>query len=329
MKRITIKDIARELGIHHSTVSRALRSSPDVKPETIEKVVRYATENGYQINLNALHLRGRGSNILGVIVPNINHSFFSNFVSNVTRMAFAASYIVSVFQSEESVYQEKEIIKSIIRQNVAGVIASLSMETVDVSHFHLLDQYKIPLVCFDRVSARLIKPSVVLDNELALMNVMIRLNCKGYSRIAYLSGTPSVHLFEERQNGYRLGLKAIDADYEKCISVTDGFSLKKGFDLTKQLFSEKVKPDALIFDSHFLALGALDYFKRNKPRLLEEIGIASFGGNPWLSYVAPNALVIQQPEEKMANAAFELLNEAMNHSGNQEMKKMVFQADII
>lgn len=329
MKRITIKDIARELGIHHSTVSRALRSSPDVKPETIEKVVRYAAENGYQINLNALHLRGKGSNILGVIVPNIHHSFFSNFVSNITRLAYAAGYIVSVFQSEESVNQEKEIIKSIIRQNVAGVIVSLSMETVDVSHFKLLDQYKIPLVCFDRISPLLIKPSVVLDNESTLMNVLIRLNSMGYSKIAYLSGVPTIHLFKERQNGYRLGLKAINGQYEKCITVADGFTLKQGFDYAKQLFSERVKPDALVFDSHFLALGTMNYLKENMPKLLDNIGIASFGGFPWLSFCAPNTLVIQQPEEKMAIGSFDLLRSAILNPENNEIKTLKFQATLI
>src|SRR5690554_7758861 len=76
MKRITIKDIAKEFGVHHSTVSRALRGSSDINAATRSAIVQYARDKGYQINRNALHLRGAGSNIIGVVVPNIHHSFF-------------------------------------------------------------------------------------------------------------------------------------------------------------------------------------------------------------------------------------------------------------
>jgi LacI family transcriptional regulator len=329
MKRITIKDIARELGVHHSTVSRALRSHSEINAATREKVVKYALGKGYQINRNALHLRGVRSNIIGVIVPNIDHSFFSNFVSIFTRLAFTSGYIVAVFQSEESVEQEKEIIKSIIQQNIAGVISSLSMETTDVSHFQQLDRYKIPLVCFDRINSSLLKSTVVLDNESTLKNVVLKLNSKGYTKIAYLSGIPSINLFQERQNGYYLGLKKIKTPYEKCISITDGFTVERGFEVTKQLFNERVKPDALIFDSHILAWGALSYLKAQTGRLLENTGIASFGGYPWLSLTAPNMLFIQQPEEKIARASFELLREAIFNPSDKNIKTLKFQAKLI
>lgn len=328
MKRITIKDIARELGIHHSTVSRALRGSPEINAITIEKVMRYASERGYQINRNALFLRGSQSNIIGVIVPNIHHSFFSNFVSIVTKLASASGYMVAVFQSEESVIQEKEIVKSIMQQNIAGVISSLSMETCDVSHFQQLDSYKIPFVCFDRISPLLSKSAVVLDNESALKNVVLKLHSKGFKKMAYLSGVPSIHLFKERQKGYFLGLKEINSQYENCKAITEGFSIENGFEVALKLFNRKNKPDALIFDSHVLAWGALNYLKTSNKELLPKIGIASFGGYPWLSLATPNALVIQQPEEKMAEASFNLLMENIKKPDSREIKTLMFQAEI-
>ncbi len=329
MKRITIKDIARDLGIHHSTVSRALRSSPEINSNTIDRVLNYAAQSGYQLNRNALHLRGSGSNIIGVVVPNIYHSFFSNFVSIITRLAFASGYIVAVFQSEESVKQEKEIIKSIIQQNIAGVISSLSMESTDVSHFMQLEQYKIPLVCFDRISTTLKQSTVVLDNESALRNVVLRLHTKGYTRIAYFSGNPSIHLFSERQKGYFSGLIEINSQYKKCLRISDGFTFKRGFELTQQLFNSDKKPDALIFDSHFLAVGALHYLKTPGSDSINRTGIASFGGYPWLSLAAPNALIIQQPEEKMAEASFGLLKEAIQNPANKNISALKFQAELI
>jgi LacI family transcriptional regulator len=329
MKRITIKDIARDLGIHHSTVSRALRASPEINAETIDRVVSYARKNSYQINRNALHLRGTGSNIIGVVVPNIYHNFFSNFVSIVTRLAFASGYIVAVFQSDESVEQEKVIIKSIIQQNIAGVISSLSMETTDVNHFKQLEQYKIPLICFDRIDTSLKKSTVVLDNESALKDVVLNLHNRGYTKIGYLSGTQTIHLFKERQKGYFMGVKEIDSLYKKCVSISDGFTIDRGFEVTKQLFNDADKPDALIFDSHFLAMGALHYLKTFFPDLIDKIGIASFGGYPWLSFSAVNTLIIQQPEEKMAEASFGLLKEAIENPTNYSISALKFQAELI
>lgn len=328
MKRITIKDIAREFGIHHSTVSRALRGSSEINAETREAIIQYASAKGYQINRNALHLRGAGSNIIGVIVPNIHHNFFSNFVSTITRLAFAKGYIVSVFQSEESVDQEKEIIKSIIQQNIAGVIASLSMESKDVSHFNQLEQFRIPLVGFDRIHPSLNISSVVLDNASALEEAVIQLHEKGFSRMAYLSGMASIHLFQERQKGYCAGLKQINSDYKKCINMVDGFSIEQGFETTEKLFLESEKPDALIFDSHFLAWGGLSYLKERQRPLLDTIGIASFGGYPWLSLTAPNILFIQQPEEKMAEAAFQLILEAIAQPSTKTIKNKIFKAKL-
>ncbi len=329
MKRITIKDIARELHIHHSTVSRALRRSKEINQETIERVVKYATENGYEINRSALHLRGTGNNIIGVVVPNIYHNFFSNFVSIITRLAFTSGYIVSVFQSEESYEQEKEIVKSIIQQNLAGVIASISMETTDVTHFQQLSRYKIPLVCFDRTHKTLDRPKVILDNELALKNSITKLQNKGYSRIAYLSGNPEIDLFNNRQKGYYLGLQQNNLQYRHCIAITDTFTIEKGFNTTRQLMESSHKPDAIIFDSHILTWGALKYLKSLENNLLNEICLASFGGNPLLTIAAPNTLSIQQPEEEMAQASFNLLVQAINAPDNNDNKSFILQATII
>ena len=123
MTRITIKDIAKELHLHHSTVSRALRNDGKVNEITRNKVIDYAKSFGYQVNMNALQLRGSVRNVIAVIVPNINHNFFSNIVSIITNKAFENGYMVSVFQSNEKYEQEVVIINTVIQHNIAGVIA--------------------------------------------------------------------------------------------------------------------------------------------------------------------------------------------------------------
>ena len=143
--------------MHHSTVSRALRNDTIVKEETRKKVTEFARKYGYQVNMSALHLRGSIKNTIAVLVPNISHNFFSNIVSVITNMAYTRGYIVSVFQSNESARQEEEIINTLIQNNVAGVIASIAMETTNSAHFELLKKYRIPLVFFDRQHDRLVE----------------------------------------------------------------------------------------------------------------------------------------------------------------------------
>ncbi len=186
-KRITIKDIAKELNLHHSTVSRALRNDPRIKLETQKKIVDYADENGYYVNMSALHLRGMIKNVIAIIVPNINHRFFSEIISNLTNIANENGFVMSIFQSNESLVEEKKIIKTIIKNNYAGVIASLSMETKNGLHFMELSKYHIPLVLFDRVCD--INVSKVVVDNFGIISKAVNLLCqKGYKRIAYISG---------------------------------------------------------------------------------------------------------------------------------------------
>lgn len=329
MKRVTIKDIANNLGLHHSTVSRALRFSSEVNVETRERVINYAQSKGYQINRNALLLRGVRSNIIGVIVPNIHHNFFSNFVSIVTRLAFEAGFIVAIFQSEESLVQEIEIVNSIIQQNLAGVIFSHSMETEEVSHFNKLEQYKIPIVCFDRVTKSLNKSAVVLNNEITLKNAIERLSAMGYSKIAYVSGASSIQLFRERQKGYISGLEDINSSFRNCVTLSGAFTIQKGHESIKEIWKNDEKPDALIFDSHLLAIGALNYLKKNHPKCTDNLGIASFGGDPCLSLYADNTIIIKQPEKQMAEAALKLLLSAIDNPTADKVEIIEFQAEIV
>lgn len=305
MKRITIKDIAKELNLHHSTVSRALRNEKSIHPDTRKKVLAYARQKGYQVNRSALHLRGEKNNIIGVVVPNIHHSFFSNFVSRVTNLAFEQGYVVSVFQSNESKEQEVEIIKALIQHNVAGVMASVSMETNQATHFNLLNQFHIPLVLFDRVDFSLKVPKVVLNNELILEQAVHLLASRGFRQIAYLSGPPVTNVFRDRQNGYTKAIEHENLSYSRCI-ITDNFTINDSQKAINLLFSKDI-PDALICDSHLFMLGALIKLRELGIEISKSFGLAGFGSFTGMSLISPGLLILQQPEAEMAGAAFNLL----------------------
>ncbi len=325
MKRITIKDIAFALELHHSTVSRALRNDNAINADTKKRVLAYAKKHGYLINRNALQLRGNASNVIGVIVPNIHHNFFSNIISYITNYSFKKGFIVSVFQSNESISQEKEIINAVLQNNMSGVIASLSMETVDAGHFKLLDDYHIPLVLFDRVDKKLNVPTVTINNSGAVEQVVNKLVEKGYSRIAYLSGKTSVILYHERHKGYDAGIGKNKLAYMRVIDSFDGLNIENGIQLTRLLLGETTVPDAIICDSHLLMQGVYSELKRQN----KQIALATFGGYLGLSEVYPGVTFIQQPEKEIAEATFNLLFDCINNKNINCNLMKEFEVQII
>lgn len=329
MKRITIKDIAKALNMHHSTVSRALRDERSVNQETRERVLNYARENGYQINRNALHLRGDASNVIGVVVPNVNHSFFSNIISQVANMAFEQGYVVSVYQSNESLQQEKQIVKALIQNNVAGVMASVSMETRNADHFKQLHDFHTPLVMFDRVTDDIPVTRILSKNSEIVEQTVNLLASKGFKRIAHLTGISEMNVYRDRQEGYRRGIKENGLTYESCIIISSGFTIENGQKAVQSLFEADEVPDALICDSHFLLLGALSELKNRNIEVSKEFGLAGFGGYLETGIVHPGVISILQPEEEMARAAFETLLAEINGAVNAKIQDLRFDASLI
>ena len=163
-KNVTIKDIAHIAGVHHTTVSLALRNSKALKKETKEKIQAIAVEMGYRANLLAQGFRNRRSNTIGILVPSIQHHFFAKFISEISELANQTEYSVMVFQSNEKLATEKRNIEAMIDNRVAGVIASVSKETIDGSSFSSFYRENIPVVFFDRIPVNARGAKVMVNN---------------------------------------------------------------------------------------------------------------------------------------------------------------------
>lgn len=328
MSRVTIKDIAKALSMHHSTVSRALRNDRRVNDKTRKVVVAYAEKNGYHVNMSALQLRGSVKNVIAVIVPNINHNFFSNIVSYTANLAVQNGYVVSVFQSNESYEQEQEIIKSIIQNNVAGVIASVSMETKNSQHFNQLQRFKIPLVLFDRVCLDLKVPKVLVNNSKIVneaVGIMVKKGCK---RIAHISGTQTVNVFKERHAGYLHALSEHQLDYHKSIFITRAFTYEEGQKALIELFNDPVKPDGILCDSNNLLIGLLLELKNRAYKIPEDVVIIGFTDTPYIEAFNPGIISIIQPDEDIAIESFKLLLKQINKEDEELPDMSILDARI-
>jgi len=324
-KRITIKDIAKELNVHHSTVSRALRNDPRVNEKTRDVVLNYARDHGYQTNMNAVQLRGNTNNTIALIVPNINHNFFSNIVSQLTDLAYQKGYVLSVFQTNEKYIQEKEIINTIIRHNFAGVIVSIARDTTNSDHFSLLKKFGIPLVFFDRVCEDMHEPKVLVNNYEITFNATEYLLQKGYDRIVHVTGTNTINVFRDRQYGYSDALTKNNILYRNAIVIDEDFTTELGKKILTDLWNSTEKPNAVISSSIHLTVGFLLQARLSGINIPGDLAIITFGSQLSSEILQPQITSIEQPEDEIAEISLELLEELMNQTveSNQDIVREV------
>ncbi|MEI8087267.1 MAG: LacI family DNA-binding transcriptional regulator [Paludibacter sp.] len=311
-KRITIKDIAKELKIHHSTVSRALRNDPRVNEITRDMVLAYAQKHEYQTNMNAVQLRGSVNNTIALIVPNINHTFFSDIVSQLSNLAYQKGFIISVFQSNEDYTQEVDIVNTIIKHNYAGVIASIAKNTTNSTHFNLLNTFGIPLVFFDRVCGDIKTPKVLIDNYNITLEATEFLIQKGYKRIAHVTGPIHINVFGDRQNGYNDAIKKHGLGYNRQISINQDFSAEAGRNCLTKLMSETENPDAIISSSILLTMGIAVQAREMSLRIPQDLALIGFGNHLSSLIMQPQLTSIYQSEKEIAEIAFDLLDKMIN-----------------
>src|SRR5665648_928963 len=184
----TIHDIARELKISASTVSRALNDNPRISLKTKEKIKAVADSLGYRPNTLASNLRNKKSNTIGIVVPLINRHFFSSVISGVEDVAFNAGYNVVISQSNDLAEKEISIVHSMFSNRVDGLIISISMQTDTFEHLKLFRKKNIPLVFFDRVVPEIETDKIVVDDFAGGFKVTQHLIDQGYQRIGHLAG---------------------------------------------------------------------------------------------------------------------------------------------
>lgn len=312
-KRVTLKDIANELGLHHTTVSMALRNSPMIKDETRKKIQAMAIKMKYRPNLLAQGFRRRSSHTIGVLVPQIHHHFFSNFISEITEYAIEAGYTIMVMQSNEKFETERINIESLVQNRVAGVIASVSLETADCRHFMVFKEERIPLVLFDRIPDDYWGTSVAVNNYQLAYDAVKLLVEMGKKRIAFIGFASHLNVFTERIRGFKDALKRYGQFFHEYLILETGIDAMSGARAAKQLIENKIKPDAILTVSDMAAMGAIKYLKRSGYRIPEDIGLMGFDNHPMGLAVEPELTTCLQPVNQLAKITFNTLLDRMEN----------------
>jgi LacI family transcriptional regulator len=306
--QVTIKDIARELGISPSTVSRALKDHPDISPETKKLVNELAEKLNYQPNVVALSLRSSKTNTIGVIIPEIVHFFFSTVISGIEDVAYSAGYNIIITQSNESLSREKSDLKALFNSRVDGMLMSISRETTDFDHIENILSKGMPIVFFDRIYDTPNSSKVVVDDLTGAKDATLHLIEQGCKRIAHLVGPPNLVISQQRLEGYKQALqeKGLPLDESLLIQCPSG-TTEEGRAAGELLIGLKNRPDGIFASNDQSAMGAMQAIKQKGYKIPQDIAIVGFSNWALSALMEPPLTSVDQPGFEMGQEAARIL----------------------
>lgn len=307
-KKTSIYDIAQQLGVSTSTVSRALQNNPAISAKVRERVRETAEAMGYKPNLFAVNLQRGTTRTIGVVVPMVSRNFFSMAIDGIEEAASQRGYDVMIFQSRNEREREERILNSFLNGKVDGVIASLASEGGDYAHYKALSRYGTPLVLFDRFVSGLDAGTVLLDDYRGAFDTVEHLIGQGCRRIYHYAGLQQVSIWRNRRRGYEEALLKHGIE-PRPDWITEGATTEEGGYLAmERLFaSGKVLPDAIFFAGDYAALGAYRSLREHGIRVPEDVALAGFANEPFCELITPSFTSVEQFGYRMGNTAAQML----------------------
>ena len=323
MRRISQRDIARQLGVNVSTVSRALRGLDGVSPELRQQIEQLAEEGGYRPNPFAVSLRYDTTHTIGIIVPDVAYNHNAHIVKSIEAEARKAGYMCIITDSNDQSENEKDCVELLVNMHVEGIIICLSQDTIDFSHLERLKRAHIPVVLFDRVAD--VGISSVIINDAASARVATDCLIEGGARrIAFLGGPNQMKQNTDRKHGYLEALRQhnipIRTELVKCHRI----SFNSGLTDTLELLSLPEPPDAILASHGLLAISALQAIESHGLRIPDDIAVIAYMTD-WVSEMShPRVSFMKQNLKEIGIKAFHLLLDQMK--GDDSVQHIVVNA---
>ncbi|MFW5656947.1 MAG: LacI family DNA-binding transcriptional regulator [Bacteroidota bacterium] len=308
---VTIKDIARQLGVSASTVSRALKDHPDISKSTKDAVQELAEKLNYQPNALALSLKHRSSKTIGVIIPEIVHFFFSSVISGIEDVAYEAGFTVIICQSNEMYSREVENTKALIAHRVDGILISVTKNTSQYKHLENIMESGIPMVFFDRIVPEITADQVIIDDEMAAYKATKHLIDLGRKRILHFSGPSNLLIGRQRLAGYLRALKEAGMEENRDLIVNVD-SYEGGFRAIRWLIDREVDFDGLFAVNDSTAIGAMHALQNHNISIPQQVAIIGFSDGRLSSISRPTLSSVDQHGYEMGSQAMLLLLERIN-----------------
>lgn len=325
---VSISDIAREVGVSPSTVSRALKDHPCISTTTKNRVMEMASQMEYRPNILAMSLRRRSTMTIGLIIPEIAHHFFSSVISGVEELAYASGYRVIICQSNEDPEREKDNLQALLDHRVDGILVSVSKDTLSFDHFKKAIQSGTPVVFYDRISDEMATDRVITNDYEGARLATAHLIEKGRRRILHLAAPQQMPVGKERLRGYQHAL------YENGIGFNDNLVMQCDTAAQVLLLGDRILKmaagmDAIFAVNDFTAIAAIQLLQQKGYLIPDDIAVAGFGDDPIASVVRPRLTTVEQKGYEMGRESVQLLIQRIqNPDGEIQPRIRVFESTL-
>lgn len=306
-RRISIIDLAKQLNLSASTVSRALAGLPSVSQATRQRVRDLACTLDFQINILAAGLRKGSTGIIGVIVPCLTGYFFPEVLHSITTAAAQAKLRVIICESNEDGQQEQEHLSWLLTAQVDGLLVCVASAAGNTSHFERASQQGVPLIFFSQAVDCQIFSSVVLNNYHGAYKGVSHLIAQDRTRIAFLTGPQQLPVFRDQQRGYAEALRAQDLPLDERLIRAGSLTLAAGRQHMLALLAGPIIPDAVFAAQDVVAIGAMQVLKERGLRIPEDMALAAFTNESIATLTAPALTSLDQQSSEIGKVAVHLL----------------------
>ena len=318
-RKVTLKQIAKELDVSISTVSKSLRDSPEISEDTRQKVQAFAKLYNYKPNLIAFSLKNKKTKTIGIIIPEIVHHFFATVISGIEHIANEKGYNVIVCLSDESFDKEVINMEMLANGSIDGFIMSLSKETQQKKDFHHISEVinqGMPVVMFDRVTNDILSDKVIIDDSLAAYEAVQGLLNNGFKKIGLITTVDYVSVGKLRTEGYFKALRdnGIAIDENLIVKIED---IENCAEQIEKLIST-YKVDSIFAVNELFAVTAIKTAKKLHFKVPEDIAVIGFTDGIISTYSSPSITTVSQNGIKMGNKAAHMLIERLESEEEEE-----------
>lgn len=321
----TIKEVAERAGVSTATVSRVLNGRAIVVPETRTRILTAIEELNYRPSRVARNLRIQRTQLLGLIISDIQNPFFTSVITGVEDVAYQYGYSLLLCNSDEDPGREHNYLDIMHEENVAGIILAT---TSDSTQSDELLTSGIPVVAIDRKIGNLQIDTVLVDNVQGAYDAVTHLIKLGHTRIGLIGGPPQVSTAHERQLGYELAHSHLGILISPSYIKHGDFKQESGYQIALDLLSQTVKPSAFFVANNLMTLGALNAVHTLRLNIPKDIAIVGFDDMPWSISLNPPLTAVAQPTFQLGRTATELLLKRIS-SRDKEAELICLQPELI
>ncbi len=323
MKKTTLKQVAEQLGVSLSTVSKALMDSHEIGMDTKKKIREMAEKMGYRANPYAGHLHNRKSHTIGMIVPEITDNFFNKAISGAEAIARERGYHLLIYVTHEDALVEREILQHLQNGRVDGVIMSLTSQTREYDHIRQLMAFSIPVVLFDRVCHEIETAKITTDDFQSAFNATEHLVHTGCRDIAFLSISDCLSIDARRKQGYLEALAKHAQVAGKPRIIQCGADERSNHQKIKRLLSGESRPDGIFSSVERFALTTYNVCQELDLNIPRDLKLIAFSNLMTAHLLHPSLTTITQPAFDMGKQAAEILLRHLSRKSDLMMNQHI------